>query len=42
MLIRIQAMGMEQIVRSDSISVAPIPDSIFALPAEIKALKKGS
>jgi hypothetical protein len=42
MLIRIQAMGMEQVVRSDSISVAPIPDSIFALPAEIKALKKGS
>ncbi len=42
MLIRIQAMGIEQIVRTDSVSVAPIPDSVFVLPAEIKALKKGS
>ncbi len=41
-LVRVRVMGMEQIVRTDSTSTAPIPDSVFALPPEIRSLKKGS
>jgi len=42
MVVRVRVMGMEQVIRADSISVAPIPDSMFTLPPEIKALKKPS
>jgi len=33
-------MGIEQVVHIDSVSTRPIPDSVFALPKEIRALKK--
>lgn len=38
--IRASAMGIEQVIRIDSVSTKPIPDSVFELPKEIKALKK--
>lgn len=38
---RVKVMGIEQVVTADSVSVTDIPDSIFALPPEIQALKKG-
>ena len=38
--IRLKTMGIEQVIQVDSVSVAPIPDSVFALPAAIRALKK--
>lgn len=37
---RVKVMGIEQVLTLDSVSVAPIPDSVFALPPAIKALKK--
>ena len=39
-LVKASAMGLEQIITVDSVSTQPIPDSIFALPKEVKALKK--
>ncbi len=39
-LVRASTMGIEQVIRIDSVSMKPIPDSVFALPKEIKALKK--
>lgn len=39
-LIRASTMGIEQVIRVDSVSTKPIPDSVFALPAAVKALKK--
>ncbi|HKP29421.1 MAG TPA: hypothetical protein VJU15_08455 [Gemmatimonadales bacterium] len=39
-VIKASTMGIEQVVRIDSISTKPIPDSAFELPSEIKALKK--
>jgi len=36
---RIRVQGFEQILRVDSVSTAPIPDSVFALPDVIKGLK---
>lgn len=39
-LVRSSAMGIEQVIRIDSVSTKPIPDSAFALPKEVKALKK--
>jgi hypothetical protein len=39
-VIRASTMGIEQIIRIDSMSTKPIPDSAFELPSEIKALKK--
>jgi len=38
--IRASTMGIEQVIRVDSMSTKPIPDSVFELPKEIKALKK--
>jgi hypothetical protein len=38
---RVKVMGIEQVVTADSVSTAEIPDSVFALPPEIQALKKG-
>jgi hypothetical protein len=38
--IRVSTMGIEQVIRIDSMSTKPIPDSVFELPKEIKALKK--
>ena len=38
--IRASTMGIEQVIKIDSMSTKPIPDSVFELPAEIKALKK--
>ena len=38
--VRASTMGMEQVIKIDSMSTKPIPDSVFELPAEIKALKK--
>jgi hypothetical protein len=35
---RVQAMGLEQVITLDSVSHAPIPDSVFALPPAIQAL----
>lgn len=39
-VVRASTMGIEQVIRIDSVSMKPIPDSVFALPKEIKALKK--
>ena len=39
-VITASTMGIEQVVRIDSMSTKPIPDSVFELPSEIKALKK--
>lgn len=39
-VVTVKVMGMEQIVRTEQIDVGVVPDSIFALPAAIKALKK--
>lgn len=39
-LITVKVMGMAQVVRMDSVKVGPVPDSVFELPASIKALKK--
>lgn len=39
-VMRASTMGIEQVIRIDSVSTKPIPDSVFALPKEIKALKK--
>ena len=39
-LVTIKVMGIEQVVRTESVELGPVPDSIFALPAAIKALKK--
>jgi len=39
-VIRASTMGIEQVIRIDSMSTKPIPDSVFELPSEIKALKK--
>ena len=39
-VIRASTMGIEQVVRIDSMSTRPIPDSVFDLPSEVKALKK--
>jgi hypothetical protein len=38
--IRASTMGIEQVIHIDSVSTRPIPDSVFELPKEIKALKK--
>jgi hypothetical protein len=38
--IRLTVMGIEQVIRVDSVSLAPIPDSVFALPAAIAALRR--
>lgn len=38
--IRASTMGIEQVIRIDSMSTRPIPDSMFELPKEIQALKK--
>jgi len=38
--IRASTMGIEQVIRVDSMSTKPIADSVFELPPEIKALKK--
>ena len=38
--IRASTMGIDQVIHIDSMSTKPIPDSVFALPKEIKALKK--
>jgi hypothetical protein len=38
--VRVKAMGFEQVIRMDSVAVAPLPDSVFALPQAIQALKK--
>ena len=40
MLVTVKVMGIEQVVRTESVELGPVPDSIFALPAAIKALKK--
>lgn len=39
-LIRASSMGIEQVIRVDSVSTRPIPDSVFELPPAVKALKK--
>ena len=39
-VITASTMGIEQVIRIDSVSTRPIPDSVFELPSEIKALKK--
>jgi hypothetical protein len=39
-MIKASTMGIEQVIRIDSVSTRPIPDSVFELPSEIKALKK--
>jgi hypothetical protein len=39
-VIRVSTLGIEQVVRFDSVSHKPFATSVFALPAEIKALKK--
>ena len=39
-VIRASTMGIDQVIRVDSMSTRPIPDSVFELPKEIKALKK--
>jgi hypothetical protein len=38
--IRASTMGIEQVIHIDSMSTKAIPDSVFELPKEIKALKK--
>jgi len=38
----VRVMGIEQRILVDSVKVGPVPDSVFALPPEIKALRKGS
>jgi len=38
--VRASTMGIEQVIHIDSVSTKPIPDSVFELPKEIKALKK--
>ena len=38
--IRASTMGIDQVIHIDSMSTKPIPDSVFELPKEIKALKK--
>jgi hypothetical protein len=39
-LTKISVMGIDQVLKIDSVSTRAIPDSVFALPAAIKALKK--
>lgn len=39
-LVTVKVMGIEQVVRTESIDFEPIPESVFALPAAIIALKK--
>jgi hypothetical protein len=39
-VVKASAMGFTQLVTVDSVSTRPIPDSVFALPPEVKALKK--
>lgn len=39
-VVKASAMGFTQVVTVDSVSTKPIPDSVFALPPEVKALKK--
>jgi hypothetical protein len=39
-MVRLRLMGIEQVVTMDSMSTAPIADSMFTLPAQIKAIKK--
>ncbi|HET9513148.1 MAG TPA: hypothetical protein VFO95_04400 [Gemmatimonadales bacterium] len=39
-LTKISVMGIDQVLTIDSVSTRAIPDSVFALPAAIKALKK--
>ena len=38
-VIKASTMGIEQVIRIDSVSTRPIPDSAFELPSEIKAVK---
>ncbi len=38
--IRVSTMGIEQVIRFDSVSHKPFSTAVFALPPEIKALKK--
>jgi hypothetical protein len=39
-LTKISVMGIDQVLTIDSVSTRAIPDSVFALPPAIKALKK--
>ena len=39
-LVTVKVMGIEQVVRTETVDFEPVPESVFALPAAIKALKK--
>ena len=38
--VTLSALGMEQILIFDSLSIAPVPEAVYAMPAEVKALLK--
>jgi outer membrane lipoprotein-sorting protein len=40
--VTLAAMGMEQVLTFDTLSTEPVPASVYAMPAEVKALQKSA